>query len=38
MIDAAGTGDRKMLDTLMIVAALAFFAVAIAYVTACDKL
>jgi hypothetical protein len=35
---AADTGDRKMFDVLMIVAGLAFFAVTIAYVAACDKL
>ena len=32
------TREIKMFDALMIVAGVAFFAIAIAYVTACDRL
>jgi preprotein translocase subunit SecG len=31
-------GDPKMLDTLMVVAGVAFFVLAIAYVAACDRM
>jgi hypothetical protein len=31
-------GDCKMLDALLVAAGVAFFAIAIAYVTACDRM
>jgi hypothetical protein len=33
-----GGGDPKMLDTVMVVAGVAFFMLAIAYVAACDRM
>jgi len=33
-----GEGDPKMLDTVMVVAGVAFFMLAIAYVAACDRM
>jgi hypothetical protein len=35
---AGGGGDPQMLDTVMVVAGAAFFALAIAYVAACDRM
>jgi hypothetical protein len=34
----AGTGELKMLDATLLAVGVAFFALAIAYVTACDRM